>query len=374
MVCYFRVFPTGTFSRLSRGLITGTPTATTGPDGISIEVQVTDSRGQPPVADCLAIVVSQSSAPLAGVTQIVGNPEGGDICAVLVGGGVDCWGNNASGQLGNGSTVTSYVPVPVLGVSGIGTLAGVTYLASDGAGYSAVISIGRGSIARCSNFLTMSWSLAQANRSVPVQVEGVGGGLLSGVRTIVTDGIFDGLAQFWSPPMSIVGVLTGQVGWEMERSRTLPCQSLCRDWMASVCCLALRAWLAMARMTVIVRLFNSGEVACWGYNRYGELGSGTTDTRTWPVPVVRGRWYRCPLKRSVRHRQWSGNGYSAVLSTGDVDCWGVDSLSKLAMEARQIARGLSQSRGSVGSESWVASKLLRRRRLRVLRSVDIRRR
>jgi alpha-tubulin suppressor-like RCC1 family protein len=37
-------------------------------------------------------------------------------CAALDSGAVRCWGNNASGQLGNGTTTNSNVPVPVVGI------------------------------------------------------------------------------------------------------------------------------------------------------------------------------------------------------------------------------------------------------------------
>lgn len=58
------------------------------------------------------LVPTPTPVPLdGGVTAITAGAE--FTCAVLAGGGADCWGQNASGQLGNGSDAGANTPLPV---------------------------------------------------------------------------------------------------------------------------------------------------------------------------------------------------------------------------------------------------------------------
>ncbi len=60
---------------------------------------------------------SPNPVQIDGITDATGIAAGGgDICTLSPTGGVDCWGNNEYGQLGDGTTENSDVPVQVSGI------------------------------------------------------------------------------------------------------------------------------------------------------------------------------------------------------------------------------------------------------------------
>lgn len=97
-----------------------------------------DSNGHAGVAN--PVVGVGGSGTLSGVIELAtGDGVAGETfpydstCALVTGGGVDCWGDNTYGELGVGTSPGgSASPVQVKGVGGIGLLTGATSIVSTG--------------------------------------------------------------------------------------------------------------------------------------------------------------------------------------------------------------------------------------------------
>ena len=116
------------------------------------------------------------SAAVAPSTSTITLAAGGDhACAVLTTGAVKCWGDNAAGQLGNKTLVTTYKP---------GTaVAGLTTATSIAAGSSHSCAALADGTARCwgGNYDGGLGNGTSNNATAPVAVKG-----LSGVASVTT--------------------------------------------------------------------------------------------------------------------------------------------------------------------------------------------
>ncbi len=120
---------------------------------------------------CSATPVALSG--LSGVTAI--SAGGSHTLALLSDGTVMAWGANGSGQLGNGSTKNSHVPVAVSGLSGVSAIAAAQGVGA-GAGSHSLALLGNGTVmAWGSNNEGQLGDGSTTSSTVPVPVSGLSG-------------------------------------------------------------------------------------------------------------------------------------------------------------------------------------------------------
>ena len=97
-------------------------------------------------------------------------------------------------------------------------------------------------------------------------------------------------------------------------------------------------------------MLTSGGVDCWGFGEFGELGNGTfytnypSDGNATPVAVegVGGTGTLTGVTSLVSE----GDGFCALLTSGEVDCWGFG-------EGRALGNGSFYTTGKAGSATPV---------------------
>lgn len=182
-------------------------------------------------------------------------------CAALSDGTLDCWGDNTSAQLGDGSTMTRLVPTPVSGLTGV-TAVSAGWYAACAVTSGALVCWGDNSFSELGNSST-SGSL------VPIAVTGASSGATQvaiGQQTACA--IVSGGVQCWGAQ----ALGSGTTGTE---SAPVPVTGL----STGATSIAVGAGSACAVV--------NGGVRCWGYNTAGQLGNGGAVNAFQPTPVPR---------------------------------------------------------------------------------------
>ena len=245
--------------------------------------------------------------------------------ALMPGGAVYTWGYNSDGQLGNGGTTESPYPVQVEGLNGVGELSGATAIA--GGMYHSLALMPGGAVyawGRNGNGQLGNGTTSTTANSYPVQVEGLNGvGELSGA-TAVAAGTDDALALMPGGAVYAWGYNSaGQLGNGGTSDSPYPVQV---EGLNGVGELSLATAIAAGEYHSLA-LMPGGAVYAWGYNQYGQLGNGTTTGSPYPVQV-KGVGGGPPLSNVIAIA--AGYDHSlALTSDGTVYAWGANGSGQL---------------------------------------------
>jgi alpha-tubulin suppressor-like RCC1 family protein len=227
-------------------------------------------------------------------------------CALTSTGGVKCWGDNGRGELGDGTTTNSSIPVDAVGLS-----FGVTAISAGNEKHTCAVTTSGGATCWGFNSSGQLGNGTLADSSVSVGVSDLGSGVVEidagGFHTCgVTSG---GGAKCWGAGSS------GQLGNGFPGTDS--------STPVGVSGLSSGVGALSAGESHSCALMADGSVECWGYNGFGQLGDGTTTNAFSPVGVV-------GLSSSSVLLISAGGGHTcAVTSTGSVKCWGLNTSGQL---------------------------------------------
>ncbi len=246
--------------------------------------------------------------------QVVGLDSGiaaissslGHTCALTVAGGVKCWGLNDSGQLGDGTTIDRLTPTDVEGLT-----SGVVSI-STGSYYTCALTSGGGAKCWGANWNGQLGDGSAVNRSAPVDVSG----LTSGVAAIAgTHGAGahtcalteSGQAKCWGRNSE------GQLGDGSTYAYTPTSVNV--SGLSNPVAISLGMWQTCA-------LTLDTGMSCWGGNFNGQLGDGTITERHAPTDVT-------GLSSGIAEISAGHMSTCAVSDTGGARCWGSNGSGQL---------------------------------------------
>lgn len=257
------------------------------------------------------------------------------VCAVLSDGTVKCWGQNMSGQLGNGNTVDQSAPIKVTGLTGVVELALGANFSCARIADGTVKCWGSGGNGRLGNNTTTD-SLS------PVTVLDASLATLTGAVKIYAGNnhacalTSSGQLKCWGDNSSGMVKGDGSTWGDIKTAFTVP--------LGSTVTSAL-----LGSMHTCASL-SDGTVKCWGYNQYGQVGDGTTITRYSPVPV--------PSLTGVAELFPSTKSHNncARITDGTVRCWGLGNNGQMGNGASNMTNtGVQTPTGVSGVVSGFGS-------------------
>lgn len=231
------------------------------------------------------------------------------VCALMDTGGVTCFGNNDSGQLGHGDAGSSHIPT---GWFAVGLESGVKQL-SVGSVHACVLT--NGGAVKCwgNNLYGQLGDGTTTNRRTPIDVPG----LSSGVTAIATA---------WYHTCALMQAGTVKCWGINEEEEVTPGNTLAITSATDIPGITNATLLAPGRFHTCAALA-SGGIKCWGGNGNGQIGDGSYSRRSLPVSVagITGRVTALS----------SGSGHTCANVEGSgLSCWGYGYFGQLGNGAQ----------------------------------------
>lgn len=287
-----------------------------------------NTNGQVGNGTTVNVATPAAISSLTGVRQVRAGLR--HTCAVLTAGGVRCWGENLWSQLGDGTNTDRTAPVAVAGLPSSRWVSAYDHhscaITTDNRvfcwGYNPMGEAGGGTEAR----------------TTPARVAGLSN--VVDLQSGVSSNFAQGAGNSWRCALVCP---SGAVGRTCPTGGTVQCwgsRTFGNDYGNLADGTVVQRAVPAAAMTLSnVRQISinyslhgcavrtTGEVACWGYNAYGQVGDGTLTNRTVPTTVpglanvqeVRvGRNHTCAIVASGAERQvWCwGNNFHGELGIG----------------------------------------------------------
>ncbi|ATQ70384.1 chromosome condensation regulator RCC1 [Methylosinus trichosporium OB3b] len=276
-------------------------------------------------------------APVTGLTKrVVALAVGGvHSCALTVEGAVICWGENSLGQLGGPTPDRAQpAPTPVPGLSsGVIAIASGSYHSCAVTEAGAIFCWGRNVEGQIGNGVDLETFAPPTRVGGPAEIyTDVAGGASHSCGLTNAGAVLCWGQGFGKVPTPVAKLGSGVV------ALTAGSYHDCALTKAGAVQCWGPAWNAGAPTPVAglssgvvaissgsghdCALLRDGGVRCWGYNQYGQLGDGTTTDRTIPTPVLNLGAAAVAIA--------AGFDFScALLSTRAVKCWGYNEVGEI---------------------------------------------
>ena len=216
------------------------------------------------------VLVSAGGSALAGVKAIAAG--GNHSLAIAADDTVWAWGLNSSGQLGDNTSVSKINPVQVLSSDGVTPLSGVTAIAAGGT-FSLALRNDGTVWAWGNNTNGQLGNNTLVASSTPVQVVVSGGSALTGIKAIAAGG---------SHALALKDDGTNIYAWGYNKfgqlgDGTVISSNVAVNVITTGVVTAISAGLDHSLAVI------GGRVYAWGYNYYGQLGNGAALLNDAPV-------------------------------------------------------------------------------------------